>query len=147
VSVRTLQLAADNSRPAPLDPGYRWSLARGRCQRCHRTDCGVRTVGMRRSEVHSWTRLALCPPCTAYGGREGFLVTAGLPAPADDELAAIREAFRDESPGEPERPAQRRPRTVPAKFAATCPACSGRVAPGDLITRMDGRWVHLRCCS
>lgn len=66
-----LTLAADNRPPAPL-PGYRQSLAAGRCQRCDGP--GVRTVGARRREELSFKKLALCPGCVALAREQGFAV-------------------------------------------------------------------------
>jgi ribonuclease HI len=34
-----------------------------------------------------------------------------------------------------------------AKFPATCGVCSARVAPGELISKVGGRWAHAACAE
>ena len=74
----SLVLAVDNtappSVPASHRPGYRDSLAAGRCQKCCTARPFVRTIGVRRrGEVH-WVRLALCPACTEIAREQNYPV-------------------------------------------------------------------------
>ena len=137
-----LGLIADNSRHVP-DPGYRWSLAHDKCQRCHRAGAGVRTVGMRRPEVYYFTRLALCSACIDAGIVEGWPAVAGVPAsreePQDDQEAL--EALREEPP-----PSPRRPVTM-ARYPGRCPACGEAIGEGDPIALAGKKWHHARCAS
>jgi hypothetical protein len=140
---RSLALAVDNTRPARPRPGYRQSLADGRCQKCGGGP--VRTVGMREPGQVTFRRLALCPACVAVAQSDGYYpVLAAVRTPVPAETLSGAPVMTE--PGK--LPAARVPVTV-ARFAGKCPACADPVAVGEMITRGagDGKWRHARCAS
>ena len=140
-------LALVEGTPDHPHPGYRWSRAHDKCQKCGRRGGPVRTVGMRRPEAVSWTWLVLCEPCTELGHECGWPMVAAV---QPDPLAELREALAlplEEPPPEVAPPSSPRLPVTVAKYPSRCPACGQAIGEGDPIALAGKRWQHARCAS